>query len=61
MLLLNSSFCVVNLCAPKLLNRLKCESKVQTTKEQEVEARSLVRNTLGVEGRVGALGWDYEE
>jgi len=26
--------------------------------EQRVGARSLVRSTLGVEGRAGALGWD---
>jgi hypothetical protein len=45
--------------APKLLNRLKCESKVKTTKEQGVGARSMVRNALGgVEGHVRALGWD---
>jgi hypothetical protein len=27
--------------APKLLDRLKCESEVKTMEEQEVEARSL--------------------
>jgi len=31
---------------------------VKTTKEQRVGARSLVRNILGVEGHVGAPGWD---
>jgi len=31
---------------------------VKITKEQGVGARSLARNTLGVEGRAGALGWD---
>jgi hypothetical protein len=44
--------------APKLLDRPHCESKVKITKEQEVEAHSLARNTLGVEGHAGALGWD---
>ncbi len=46
---------------PKLLNGLKCESKLKTMKEQRVEAHSLACNTLGVEGRVGAPGWDYEK
>jgi len=41
-------------CAPKLLNGLKCESKLKTTKEQGVKACSLACSTLGVEGRVGA-------
>jgi len=31
---------------------------MKTTEEQRVGAHSLARNTLGVEGRVGALGWD---
>jgi hypothetical protein len=31
---------------------------VKTTKGEGVGARFLVRNTSGVEGRVGALGWD---
>jgi hypothetical protein len=31
--------------------------KVKTTKGEGVRARSLVRSTSGVEGRVGALGW----
>jgi len=43
---------------PKLLDRLKYESEVKTTKEQGVGARSFARNTLGIEGCVGALGWD---
>jgi len=34
---------------------------MKATEEQGVGARSLVRNTLGVEGRVGAPGWDLEE
>jgi hypothetical protein len=45
-------------CTPKLLNRLKCEYKMKTSEEQNVEANSLAHNTLGVEGRDGALGWD---
>ncbi len=44
--------------APKLFNGLKCEFKPKTVEEQGVEARSLVCNTLGVEGRVRVLGWD---
>jgi hypothetical protein len=32
--------------------------KVKTTKGEGVGARSLARNTLGVEGRVGASRWD---
>jgi hypothetical protein len=43
---------------PKLLDRLKCEVEVKTTEEQRVGAHSLARNTLGVEGRAGASGWD---
>jgi hypothetical protein len=47
--------------APKLLDTLKYESKVKTMEEYGVGARSLAHNTLGgVEGCVGALGWDYE-
>jgi hypothetical protein len=30
---------------------------VKIIKEQKVGASSLVRNTLGVEGHAGALGW----
>jgi hypothetical protein len=43
---------------PKLLNSLQCEFKVKTSKEQKVEAHSLAHNTLGVEGRARAPGWD---
>jgi hypothetical protein len=43
---------------PKLLDRFKCEFKMKTTKEEKIEARSLVRSTFGVEGRVRASGWD---
>jgi hypothetical protein len=32
--------------------------KVKTMKGEGVGACSLARNTLGVEGHVGALGWD---
>jgi len=32
--------------------------KVKTTEGEGVGAHSLARNTSGVEGRVGALGWD---
>ncbi len=35
--------------------------KMKTSKKQGVGACSLVRSTLGVEGRVGALGWDQEK
>ncbi len=46
----------------QLLERLKCESKLKTTEEEGVEACSLTCNTLeGVEGCVGASGWDQEE
>jgi hypothetical protein len=44
--------------APKLLDRHKCEYEMKTTEEQEIEACSLACSTLGVEGCVGALGWD---
>jgi hypothetical protein len=47
-----------NWFSPKLFDRLKCEFEVKITEEQIVKARSLVRNTLGVEGRAGAPGWD---
>jgi hypothetical protein len=33
-------------CTPMLLNGFKCESKLKTTEEQGVGARSLARNTL---------------
>jgi len=49
---------LLQVMTPKLLNGLKCGSKLKTMEEQGVEARSLVRNTLGVEGHVGAPGWD---
>jgi hypothetical protein len=43
---------------PQLLEGLKCESKWKTAEEWRVGARSLAHNTWGVEGRVGASGWD---
>jgi hypothetical protein len=49
--------CDIGWRTPNLLYRLKCESKVKTTKERGVGARSLVLNTLGVEGRAGAPRW----
>ncbi len=39
---------------PSSLIDSKCESEVKTTEEQGVKARSLVRSTLGVEGRARA-------
>ncbi len=44
--------------APKLLDRLKCESKVKAMEEQGVGAHSMVRSILGVDGRAGAFGCD---
>ncbi len=52
---------VIHWHVPKLLDRLKCESRVKTTKEQIVGAHSLAHNTSGVGGRAGALRWDWEE
>ncbi len=43
---------------PKLLDRLKYESKVKITEEQEVGAHSLARNIFEVEGSARASGWD---
>jgi hypothetical protein len=43
-------FLVVEWRTPKLLNRLKCESEVKTTKKSKVGARSLAHNTLGDRG-----------
>jgi hypothetical protein len=44
---------------PRLLNGLKCESRLKTVEKQKIEAHSLARNTLrGVEGRAGAPRWD---
>jgi hypothetical protein len=44
--------------APKLLDRLKCESEMEIAEEQGVGARSLAHNISRVEGRAGAPGWD---
>jgi hypothetical protein len=50
---------IVQTCiAPKLLDRLKSEYEVKTTKEQGVGARSLARSTLGVERHARISGWD---
>jgi hypothetical protein len=47
---------------PKLFNRLKYESKVNTTEKQGVRGTLLGSQHFGgVEGRVGAPGWDYEK
>jgi hypothetical protein len=49
----------------KLLYRLKCESKVKTTKKLKVGAYSLICKISRVKGRVGAprwgLGWMTNE
>jgi len=51
---------IVKICdaCPKLLDKLKGESKVKTMEEQGVGAHSLAHITFGVEGRARALGWD---
>jgi hypothetical protein len=41
---------------PKLLDKIKCESKVKIAEELGLGAHSLAHSTLGVEGRVGVLG-----
>jgi hypothetical protein len=43
---------------PMLLNGLNYESKGKQRKEKGVGVRYLVHNISGVEGHVGALGWD---
>ncbi len=43
---------------PSSLMDLTTSPKAKTMEGEGVGARSLVRNTLGVEGRAGALGWD---
>jgi hypothetical protein len=35
--------------------------KVKTTKGKRVGVRSLAHITLGVEGRAGALRWDFKD
>ncbi len=44
------------LCAPKLLNRLKCESKMKTTEKSKVAACSLACSTL----RGKRACWSFE-
>jgi hypothetical protein len=49
---------VVIIChTPKLFDGLTISPEVKTIKGERVGVRSLVRNTFGVEGHVGALGW----
>jgi hypothetical protein len=44
---------------PQLFEGLKEESQIEDSRKGEgVEARSLTRNTRGVEGRAGAPGLD---
>jgi hypothetical protein len=44
-------------CTPNLLDGLDFESKDEDNKRRRSWACSLARNTLGVEGRAGALRW----
>jgi len=39
---------------------LTTNPKVKTSEREKVGMCSLVHNNLGVEGRVGVLGWDQE-
>jgi hypothetical protein len=43
---------------PRALLDSIANQKVKIMKGEGVEVRSLARSTLGVEGHVGALGWD---
>ncbi len=43
-------------CIPKLLNKIKCESKVNIVEEWEVGIHSMAHSILGVEGRARAPG-----
>jgi len=43
---------------PKLLNGLNYESKGEDDIRRKIGAHFLTCNTLGVEGHVGAPGWD---
>ncbi len=45
-------------CTPSSLMDSIVSPNVKTTKGEGIGARSLARNTSGVEGHVGALGWD---
>jgi hypothetical protein len=49
---------VLTMTHSQLLEGLKCEFKWKTAEEGGVGTRSLAHNTWGVEGRVGAPGWD---
>jgi hypothetical protein len=55
---LSGSMAIAIVTHPQLLEGLKCESKWKTAEEKGVGTRSLAHNTWGVEGRVGAPGWD---
>ncbi len=47
-----------SLCTPTLLERLKCEFKSENNRrKKKVGVHSLICNTSGVEGCVGAQGW----
>jgi hypothetical protein len=51
-------FCIVYDTPPSSLMDSIVAPKVKTLEGEGVGARSLVHNTLGVQGCVGALGWD---
>jgi len=57
MALVNGMKCVFD-APPSSLMDLNASLKVKTMEGEEVGMRSLVCNTLGVEGHVGAPGWD---
>jgi hypothetical protein len=44
--------------APKLLDRLKCESEMEIAEGEGVGAHSLTRNTSKAKGCVEASKWD---
>ncbi len=46
---------------PSSLMELIASPKVKIVEGEEVGVRSLVQNTLGVEGRAGAPIWDQED
>jgi hypothetical protein len=54
----NHNFKVVYDALPSSLMDSIASPKVKTTEGEGIEARSLARNTLGVEGHVGVSGWD---
>ncbi len=43
---------------PSSLTDSNVSLKLKQRKSKELSARSLIRSTLGVEGRAGAPGWD---